>query len=98
MEADQDGDGKLSFDEFAQTVANTVCLILCPLQLVLCPGSLPRYARVHRAFAHPLLRSCILTFLLFSGYCKTNDARRLILDGADAHAAYPSQPATLTIT
>jgi len=24
MEADQDGDGKLSFDEFAQTVANTV--------------------------------------------------------------------------
>lgn len=28
MEADQDGDGKLSFDEFAQTVANTVCLIL----------------------------------------------------------------------
>ena len=29
MEADQDGDGKLSFDEFAQTVANTVRLILC---------------------------------------------------------------------
>lgn len=25
MEADQDGDGKLSFEEFAQTVANTVC-------------------------------------------------------------------------
>jgi serine/threonine-protein phosphatase 2B regulatory subunit len=24
MEADQDGDGKLSFEEFAQTVANTV--------------------------------------------------------------------------
>lgn len=25
MEADEDGDGKLSFDEFARTVANTVC-------------------------------------------------------------------------
>ena len=25
MEADQDGDGKLSFEEFAQTVSNTVC-------------------------------------------------------------------------
>ena len=24
MEADQDGDGKLNFEEFAQTVANTV--------------------------------------------------------------------------
>lgn len=24
MEADQDGDGKLSFEEFSQTVANTV--------------------------------------------------------------------------
>lgn len=24
MEADKDGDGKLSFEEFAQTVANTV--------------------------------------------------------------------------
>jgi Ca2+-binding EF-hand superfamily protein len=24
MEADQDGDGKLSFEEFAQTVSNTV--------------------------------------------------------------------------
>lgn len=32
MEADQDGDGKLSFEEFAQTVANTVCVALsCPL-------------------------------------------------------------------
>lgn len=28
MEADQDGDGKLSFDEFAQMVANTVRRIL----------------------------------------------------------------------
>lgn len=26
MEADQDGDGKLSFEEFAQTVSNTVCI------------------------------------------------------------------------
>jgi hypothetical protein len=25
MEADKDGDGKLSFDEFTQMVANTVC-------------------------------------------------------------------------
>ena len=27
MEADEDGDGKLSFDEFARTVANTVCVL-----------------------------------------------------------------------
>ena len=32
MEADQDGDGKLNFEEFAQTVANTVRFfkIFCP--------------------------------------------------------------------
>lgn len=28
MEADEDGDGKLSFDEFARTVANTVCALV----------------------------------------------------------------------
>ena len=32
MEADQDGDGKLSFEEFAQTVANTVCP--CPIEIL----------------------------------------------------------------
>lgn len=31
MEADQDGDGKLSFEEFAQTVANTVRVLLVAL-------------------------------------------------------------------
>jgi serine/threonine-protein phosphatase 2B regulatory subunit len=30
MEADQDGDGKLSFEEFAMTVSNTVCLFCLP--------------------------------------------------------------------
>jgi len=38
MEADQDGDGKLSFEEFAQTVANTVSwsstLSACPKALI----------------------------------------------------------------
>ena len=36
MEADEDGDGKLSFDEFARTVANTVCdyVLLFSLYLV----------------------------------------------------------------
>lgn len=29
MEADKDGDGKLSFEEFASMVANTVSLFLC---------------------------------------------------------------------
>jgi hypothetical protein len=28
MEADEDGDGKLSFEEFARTVANTVCALV----------------------------------------------------------------------
>ena len=27
MEADKDGDGKLSFDEFVQMVSNTVCVL-----------------------------------------------------------------------
>jgi Ca2+-binding EF-hand superfamily protein len=31
MEADQDGDGKLNFDEFAQMVSNTVsCFLVAP--------------------------------------------------------------------
>jgi serine/threonine-protein phosphatase 2B regulatory subunit len=30
MEGDHDGDGKLSFDEFAQMVANTVCCSSIP--------------------------------------------------------------------
>ena len=31
MEADKDGDGKLSFEEFVQMVSNTVCgYMLCP--------------------------------------------------------------------
>lgn len=29
MEADKDGDGKLSFEEFSQMVSNTVCLPSC---------------------------------------------------------------------
>lgn len=33
MEADKDGDGKLSFAEFAQMVSNTVCLTY-PCQLL----------------------------------------------------------------
>ena len=49
MEADEDGDGKLSFDEFARTVANTVCVLVLFFlpyfgQRQLCP--LPRHARV----------------------------------------------------
>ena len=62
MEADEDGDGKLSFEEFARTVANTVCeFVLSYFSLCLYLGgwgvfwtkstslSLPRHARVHRA-------------------------------------------------
>ena len=38
LEADQDGDGKLSFEEFAQMVSNTVspsslCLVRLPLKI-----------------------------------------------------------------
>ena len=40
MEADQDGDGKLSFEEFSQTVANTVCLIFMLLFSLLYLGSI----------------------------------------------------------
>lgn len=35
MEADQDGDGKLSFEEFAQTVSNTVHILLPSNQCIL---------------------------------------------------------------
>ena len=31
MEADKDGDGKLSFEEFANMVSNTVCGIYLPI-------------------------------------------------------------------
>jgi hypothetical protein len=46
----------------------------------------PRHARVHRAV-------CVFPYLLhFSGYCKANDTRRLILDVANASlAAYAFQ-------
>ena len=45
MEADKDGDGKLSFDEFVQMVSNTVCGLAsvctvssCRARLTFCPS------------------------------------------------------------
>ena len=101
MEADEDGDGKLSFEEFARTVANTVCeFVLSYFSLCLYLGgwgvfwtkstslSLPRHARVHRAvFAYSIFITGVhVNLLRFPGYCKANDARRLILDVANAPA------------
>ena len=91
MEADEDGDGKLSFDEFARTVANTVCdYVLFFLVFGQRHLSLPKsYARVHRRLCISILyiyhRRFTYTYLLhFSGYCKANDAWRFILDVANA--------------
>ena len=58
MEVDEDGNGKLSFDEFAKTVVNTVCDCVLLYFFSVLGGvfgqiSLPRHARVHRAVYFP---------------------------------------------
>ena len=89
MEADEDGDGKLSFDEFARTVANTVCdlfYFILPYFGQKATMSLAKTCSrviVLYYFPIPYLSPTFhvyLTPLFFSGYCKANDARRFILD------------------
>ena len=92
MEADEDGDGKLSFDEFARTVANTVCALVFSVLGVFGQRyylSLPRRSRVSCVSSVYLPSPCLsptfhIYLLHFSGYCKANDARRFILDVANA--------------
>ena len=92
MEADEDGDGKLSFDEFARTVANTVCALVFSVLGVFGQRHyfvLPRRSRVSCVSSVYLPSPCLsptfhIYLLHFSGYCKANDARRFILDVANA--------------
>lgn len=93
MEADDDGDGKLSFEEFARTVANTVCgyvLLFFVLGIwtkaLSCPCQDMLACIVPSVYFHtPYLSPTFHVYLLhFSGYCKANDAWRLILDVANA--------------
>lgn len=100
MEADEDGDGKLSFDEFARTVANTVCyyvllFFFCVLGLgkaqLPCPCQDMLACIVSSAYFPTTCLSPTFTYTysISLGYCKANDAWRLILDVTNARWPLP---------
>jgi hypothetical protein len=92
MEADEDGDGKLSFNEFARTVANTVCdFVLLFLFLgvfgqkhsLVLAKTCSRVSRAVCVFPYSIfITDGHVNLHRFSAYCKANEARRLILDVA----------------